>query len=266
MVLRPPSFDRDATVLVVGIGNTSITLAAWHGGQINGPLSIRADDDDALVQALAAHSEAMPGKRPATAVVASVAPRVLENVHDRLAGAVRQAPLIVGETIPLPMEVAVSNRSEIGVDRVCAAAAAYEKIETGCIVIDFGTAVTVDLIDDDGVLLGGAILPGVRMQFRALHERTALLPKVEPAFPDRPYGRNTCEAMQIGVCRGLIGAVRAIVEGYASFLNRWPQVLATGGDLEFLLPHCDFVDTPVAHLPVQGIGLAYAKHMAAHGA
>ncbi len=266
MVLRPPQFDRDAPVVVVGIGNTSITLATWHKGRINVPLSIRADDDDAFDQAMAAHQEAIAGKRPATAVVASVAPQVLENVQDRLTGAVRETPLIVGQAISLPIEVAGTYRREIGVDRVCAAAAAYEKLETGCIVIDFGTAVTVDLIDDDGVLVGGAILPGVRMQFRALHERTALLPEVEPAFPDHPYGRNTCEALQTGVCRGLTGAVRAIVEGYASSLNRWPQVLATGGDLEFLLPHCDFVDTPVAHLSVQGIGLAYAKHMAAHGA
>ena len=144
MVLRPPPFDRNAPILVVGIGNTSITLASWHGGRINVPLSIQADDDDAFDQAMAAHSKAMSGKRPATAVVASVAPGVLENVHDRLTGAVRETPLIVGETIPWPIEVAGSYQREIGVDRVCAAAAAYEKLETGCIVIDFGTAVTVD--------------------------------------------------------------------------------------------------------------------------
>ncbi|MEK6674413.1 MAG: type III pantothenate kinase, partial [Planctomycetota bacterium] len=132
--------------------------------------------------------------------------------------------------------------------------------------VDFGTAVTVDLVDDEGTLLGGAILPGLRMQFRALHSNTAQLPEVEPGFPESPYGRNTTEAIQTGVCRGLIGAVRGLVESYATSLNRWPQVVATGGDLEFLAPHCDFLDTMVTHLALRGVGLAYAKHLSAMGA
>ena len=88
-------------------------------------------------------------------------------------------------------------------------------------------------------------MPGLKMQLCALNEHTAVLPEVEPAMPELPYGRNTIEAMQAGVCRGLIGAVRALVEGYAASLNRWPQVIATGGDLKLIAPHCDFLDTLV---------------------
>ena len=103
-------------------------------------------------------------------------------------------------------------------------------------------------------------------QLSALHEHTAALPEVEPAIPELPYGRDTVEAMQAGVCRGLIGAVRALVEGYAASLNRWPQVIATGGDLKLIAPHCDFLDTLVEHLTLRGIGLAYTKHLEAAGA
>jgi len=125
--------------------------------------------------------------------------------------------------------------------------------------------VTVDLVSDEGSLLGGAILPGVRVQLAALHEHTALLPIVEPAFPQDPIGRGTVEAMQNGVCRGLAGAVRGLVEAYATALNHWPQTVATGGDAVFMAPHCDFLDNVVADLCLRGVGLAYTKHLAAMG-
>jgi type III pantothenate kinase len=104
------------------------------------------------------------------------------------------------------------------------------------------------------------------MQLRALHEFTALLPRVEPAFPELPYGRNTSEAMQIGVCRGVAGAVRGLVEGYATSLNRWPQLIATGGDVEFMAPYCDYIDTCVSRLTLRGLGLAYSRHLLEQGA
>jgi pantothenate kinase type III len=92
------------------------------------------------------------------------------------------------------------------------------------------------------------------------------LPQASPGFPELPYGRNTIEAIQTGVCRGLAGAVRGIVEGYATHLHRWPQVVATGGDSALMTPHCDFIDTWVSDLTLRGIGLAYDKHLAALGA
>jgi len=89
---------------------------------------------------------------------------------------------------------------------------------------------------------------------------------VNPGFPELPYGRNTIEAIQNGVCRGLAGAVRGLVEAYARHLNRWPHVVASGGDVAFLAPHCDFLDTVVSDLTLRGVGLAYDKHLAEMGA
>jgi pantothenate kinase type III len=68
--------------------------------------------------------------------------------------------------------------------------------------------------------------------------------------------------MQTGVCRGLAGAVRGLVEAYAASLGHWPQVVATGGDLPLMGPHCDFLDTQVSHLTLRGIGLAYTAYLA----
>lgn len=265
-MIRPPVYDPTAPIVVVDIGNTTIGVATWHQSRVLSVVANPTTDQTGFEAAFAAHRESAPRGRLAAAVISSVVPEALERVRGFLADALGQEPLVVGDTIPFPMDLALSDKHSVGADRVCQAAAAYDRIQRGCTVISFGTAVTVDLVDDDGAFVGGAILPGLAMQFRALHEFTAKLPRVTPEFPELPYGRNTIEAIQTGVCRGLTGSVRAIVEAYATHLNRWPQVVATGGDAALLAPHCDFLDNVVADLALRGIGLAYDKHLSEMGA
>lgn len=260
-MIRVPAYDPDAPFVVIDIGNSHTSVATWHQGRVKTPLTFDTANHTRLDDFLAAHSDAMPKKTIAATVVSSVVPNALEVFRERIETLTGKQALVVGETIPLPLDVAVRDSKAVGVDRVCAAAAAFDRIQSGCTVVDFGTAVTVDLVDDDGTFLGGAILPGLRLQLRALHEFTAQLPKVEPGFPSLPYGTNTTEAIQTGVCRGLSGAVRALVEAYATKLNRWPQVVATGGDAEFLAPHCDFIDTLASNLVLRGIGLSFTKFL-----
>lgn len=267
MIVGPPSSGPDAPVVVVDIGNTSVDVATWAADELKTPVSAQTADKAEIEKVLAAHFESMPRGKPAATVIASVVPEVLERISEWVREKVDRDPLVIGDAIPLPIDVGVTDKRAIGVDRVCAAFAAYDKLHDACTVVDFGTAVTVDLVDGDGILIGGAILPGPGMQLRALHESTAVLPdNVAPAFPDLPYGRNTIEAMQTGVCRGIVGAVRELVEGYASSLGRWPQVVATGGDLPLFAPHCDFLDTQVDHLTLRGIGRSYTEFLRARGA
>jgi type III pantothenate kinase len=229
-------------------------------------LSVPTREPLAFEDALDAQIQSAPKGRPAAAIIGSVVPDALERVRGRVSDRLDQEALVIGDTIPLPMDVDVTDKKAIGVDRVCEAFAAYDRLQAACTVVGFGTCVTIDLIDDEGTLRGGAILPGMRMQLAAMHEHTAVLPEASPGVPALPYGRNTVEAMQTGVVRGLTGAVRGIVEGYATHLNRWPQVVATGGDAPFFQPHCDFIDTFVSNLVLRGVGLAYSKHLAELGA
>ncbi len=265
MIYQVPEYDAAAPILVIDIGNSTVSLATVTDGALGPPVHVSVDDEAAFTQAHEAHVEAMATDAPAACVLASVVPEALARVRRYLMNLHRLEPLVVGDHIALPMDVAVADSAAMGTDRVCAAVAVYDQIESSCIVIDLGSAVTVDLIDESGTLRGGAILPGLRMQLRALHEFTAQLPQVEPTVPDAPVGGNTIEAMQTGVCRGVIGAVRALVEAYAGELGAWPQVVATGGDVELLAPHCDFVDTFVPNLTLRGIAIAYRKHMANPG-
>lgn len=263
MIYTPRPFDPEAPAVVIDIGNSSIKLATWHKNDLKTPLSVPTEDQAGFREAFSAHTAAAPFGRPVATVIASVVPAAMERIRVHVLAALDQEALVIGENLPLPLDVAVADKATLGVDRVCAAAAAYDRLQTSCTVINFGTAVTVDMVDDEGVFLGGAILPGLRLQLHSLQEHTAQLPQVEPGFPELPYGRNTAEAIQTGVCRGLAGAVRGLVEGYATHLNRWPQAVASGGDAPLMAPHCDFLDTVVRDLTLRGAGVAYSKFLAA---
>jgi len=264
-MIKLPAYDPEAPIVVVDVGNTATKVATWQAGQLKAILSCETTDRNAFADAFTAHWNAVPERHPAATVIGSVVPHALSQIRDHVQGVQDRDALIIGETVPFPIDVTVADPRAIGVDRVCAAAAAFDRIQDACTIVSFGTAVTVDLVDD-GTLLGGAILPGLALQMRALHEFTAALPQATPGTPDLPFGRNTIEAIQIGVCRGLAGAVREIVESYASHLNRWPQVVATGGSAEFMMPFCDFIDTWTADLALRGIALAYQKHLQSMGA
>ncbi len=262
MIQKLPPFDPEAPILVVDIGNTTTHVGTWAAGKLLAPLPVPTHDQKAFEKVYHEHVLAMPRKKPAAVVAACVAPEALTKIQDFVGQQIDMDVLVVGDTIPLPIDISVKDNHTLGVDRACAAAATYERLKHACVVVDFGTAITVDLIDDDGTLLGGAILPGVALQLKALHQYTAQLPLVEAAIPALPYGRDTTEAIQTGVCRGAVGAVRGIIEGYASALNSWPQTVATGGDLALLSPYCDFFDTQVSDLTLYGVGVAYQKYLA----
>ncbi len=262
MIMIPPDFDPEAPVTIIAIGNSRTALAIWADGQVAAVVRVDTGDMGAFDDAFEALARSMPRGRPAAAVVSSVVPSALEKVRERIETLIDRTALVIGEQVALPIDVALAEPLKVGVDRLCNAAAAYERLKHSCVVIDFGTAVTVDLVDDDGVFQGGAILPGLKLQLAALRDHTAQLPDVPVEIPEDPIGRSTREAMQNGVCRGLCGAVRGLVEAYATKINHWPQTVATGGDAVLLAPHCDFLDNVVPDLCLRGVGLAYSRRIA----
>lgn len=265
MIYKVPRVDVDDPVVVIDIGNSTINLATWRKSQLKNPLSTSTTDRAGFEEAYAANLHALAPQSPAATVIGSVVPGTLEWVRQFVDPSNDKEALIVGEKITFPIEVSEEVAATIGTDRVCAAAGAYSKLERSCVIVDFGSAITVDLVNDDGILVGGAILPGVGFQLRALHEYAAQLPAVQPEVPESPFGRNTTEAIQVGVCRGISGAVRALTESYAAHLNHWPHVVATGGDIGLIAPLCDCLDTMVENLSLRGLGIAYDKHIQAMG-
>jgi type III pantothenate kinase len=157
------------------------------------------------------------------------------------------------------MPLDIDNEDEVGVDRVCSAAAAYERVNGACAVASFGTAMTVDCVSSEGHFLGGAILPGFDLSYAALNDGTAQLPRIAVGPPAGVFGRNTHDAILNGVAFGAVGALREIVERFATELREWPQLVVTGGNGALIAELADFVDSVVPDLCLMGIALAHRK-------
>ena len=246
---------------VIDIGNSSLHLGVWSDKGVIDARRVDANDWTGLANALAGLRSNSHDAELVAAVIACVVPDALDPAEETVKRVLELDALTIGHHIPLPMALAVDRPESVGVDRVCAAAAAFERVPGFCAVIDFGTAVTIDLVDDAGVFQGGAILPGPRLQALALGTHAAALPVVAARFPEQPVGKDTTQAIRSGICYGLVGAVRGLVERFATQLNQWPYVIATGGDVEMMAEHCDFIDAAVTDLCLQGVGLAYVRHL-----
>ncbi|MFO0837776.1 MAG: type III pantothenate kinase [Phycisphaerae bacterium] len=253
--MRIPFAD---TILTIEIGNTRAGIALADERGLHDVIRVPHDESAALEDALRSTWAKAGGSRRA-ALIASVAPERTPPIVDLIERACGIAALRLREDVPLPLPLEVERPDEVGADRVCSAAAAYDRIQGPCAVASFGTAITIDCVSAAGAFLGGAILPGLDMSCLALHEHTALLPRVSPGRPQSPFGRSTREAIVAGVAFGAVGALREVVERFATELGQWPHLVITGGNAPLIAELADFVDSVVPDLCLMGIALAYRK-------
>ncbi len=250
----------NASLLILEIGNSHIAVATSVQHQIRTHERFGHDEIDRVVDYAEQAWAALPDNRLKALVAGSVVPKVLAELRERLSKRVDAAMFVVGPDLHHPILLAVEEPDAVGADRVCAAAAAYDQIRAACVIASFGTAVTIDCVNDEGVFMGGAILPGTALQAKALHTGTAQLPEVTVEGAGTVYGASTEEAIRNGIVYGIAGALREITERYATDLKAWPRLVVTGGGAELVSRHCDFIDNLVPDLCVRGIGLAYRKH------
>ena len=246
------------TVLACDVGNTAIGLAVINGDEAENATSMQLGDLSGLGKKLA--ELWTPTEAPHRIIASSVNPTGLKALEAAAAEALSQDVLVIGRDIPLPMETDLPEPESIGTDRLCAAVAAFDKLGVACVVADFGTAVTIDCVNEKGIFQGGAILPGLEVAAASLAEKTAFLPKVELTNPDWVFGKNTQQAIVGGLIFGIRGAVRTLVESYATELGHWPLLIVTGGDAELICSDPamrDIVQSVVADLTLRGAALAY---------
>jgi len=243
-------------LLAVDIGNTRIGVGVWDGDGLHDARRCPADQPEQYAAAIEEAWRAVSGRRRAV-VIGSVDPTTTVRVQ-ALAEKISGLPVFrVRDDLPLPIPVDIENGREVGVDRVCSAAAAYERVHRACAVASFGTAITIDCVSHEGHFLGGAILPGFQLCCDALHSGTAQLPRVNPRLPTSVFGKNTHDAIVNGVVYGLVGALREIVERYATELREWPTLVITGGNAPLVAELAEYVDAVVPDLCLMGIALTY---------
>jgi len=247
-------------LIAIDIGNTSVKIGLFLTGQEKAVRSVCGDESDQLKQIIRQYwGQINESTAKDAVVVSSVKPEWAQKVTAIVPAVTGRRALMLGRDIPLPIEIAVDEPSKVGTDRAVGAAAAFAVVQNAVVVADFGTAVTIDLVDDRGIFRGGAILPGFEISAKALRQYTAGLPEIEVTRPGEPFGRNTTQAINCGLYYSAIGALEELVRRYAERIGRWPQTVITGRAAELIKDDCGFVDQYVPNLVLKGLALAYRK-------
>lgn len=248
-------------LVLVDVGNTRAGIARWSDGFRAAASHIALEPLDAALDHLQRQWDELPSQVRKAVVASSVNPPALEALRAAAESRGITPFLVVGQDIDPPIEADLPEPEKVGTDRLCVAAAAFAGFKSACVVADFGTALTVDLVADNGIFLGGTILPGMNLCARALHEHTALLPLVTFEDADsETLGKDTYSAIRNGISAMMVGALREITERYATEIGKWPPLVISGGDAERVGKNCDFVDRIVPDLCLDGLVLAYQKH------
>ncbi|MHC4482370.1 MAG: type III pantothenate kinase [Planctomycetota bacterium] len=255
-------------IMAIDIGNTNITVGLFLKGEEKFIKSIPGEARAKLEACLKSAWQKVPvaksskeKRRDGVIVVSSVKSVWTKAVQQIAKEALGEKVYIIGKNIPLPMRLWVDKPEEVGTDRVVSAAAAYAVVEDAVVVADFGTAVTIDLVDQHGVFQGGVICPGFEISAEALKKNTAQLPKVKVAKPKAPYGKTTDQAVSCGLYYSAVGTLEEVIRRYAEKIGRWPHTVLTGAAAEMIKDDCDFIDSYVPNLVVKGIVLAYRKYI-----
>ena len=255
-------------IIAIDIGNTNINIGLFLDGEEQFIKSFTGRPREELVDCLVSAWDKIPvaesskeKKHDGVIVVSSVEPAWTELITGIVKETLGEKIHIIGKDIPLPITCWVDEPHKVGTDRVVAAAAAYSVVKDAVVVADLGTAVTIDLVDQNGIFLGGVICPGFEISAKALNENTAQLPHIKVTRPEAPFGKNTSEAINCGLYYSIIGALEEIIRRYAEKIGKWPHTIITGSGAKLIKDDCEFIDNYVPNLVVKGIALAYQKYI-----
>ncbi len=241
-------------LLAIDVGNTNITAGLFRGarlvarGRVPTQASVRA-----LLSSMKVKPSAVDG-----VILSSVVPRATVVLRRSLKQ-LGLKPLILGENIRAPIRNRYRVPSQVGQDRLVNGVAAYFLYGGPAIVVDFGTAVTLDLVSSRREYLGGLIVPGAGIALEALASRTALLPKITLTPPTEFLGRDTRQSMLSGLFHGYGALCDGLVAGLKSRHAPKARVIATGGHCRMLAPYCRSVQIVNPDLTLQGLRLVYSK-------
>ncbi len=251
-------------LLCVDIGNTNIECglfedekltASWR---LNSTIS-RTPDECWQGVAFFLHDADIKTDRVKALAVASVVPRHTSSFVAMALGRFDPDPLVISiDTCPF-LDVRYSDPHQVGADRLCNAYAGYHYYGGPLVVVDFGTAITLDVVSDEGAYLGGVIVPGPLAAASVLHSRTAQLPQVSFNFPEKVIGDSTDHAIRAGLTWGTVDMVDGMIERISRELGTHIRVVATGGYAEPFTNRSRNFTGLRPNLVLEGIRLIYEK-------
>lgn len=222
-------------LLAIDVGNTQTVIGVYDGENLVhmwrlGTIKTNTADELRLKALSLLKAEDIPEEGVRGSALASVVPALTDAWVDALEQMLGEVPLVCSaKTAGSLFKTDYPNPSEIGADRIADAVAVKSRYGAPVVVVDFGTATNIEVIDKNGVFLGGIIAPGVQTSASALFSHATKLAATELIDPGIAIGRSSAEAIQIGVVRGEVARVDGLVSGIFKQLGYTAPVVATGG-------------------------------------
>ena len=261
-------------LLTLDVGNTNTVLGLYRLApdelithwRVSTLRTQTADEYGVLFLNLFAMRKVEAGEVSAI-IISSVVPPLESTLRQVCERYFNLKPMFVEPGIKTGMPILVDNPTEVGADRLVNSVAAFARYGGPCVVVDFGTATTFDMVSAKGEYLGGAIAPGLAISAEALFARAARLSRVDIKKPAKVVGTNTVAAVQSGLYYGYIGLVDGILE---RILNETripdspaPKIIATGGLAHLIVDDSRFIETVDDMLTLDGLRLIYERNRVA---
>ena len=251
-----------AYLLAIDIGNTNITVGLFRGAKLIGKTKISTFFYSSYIKRIKALIKECGLKMDdvGSVVISSVVPLSLARLIvelRKMGGAINIT--ILGKGLKVPIRNMYRIKNEVGQDRLVNAYAAKILYGTPAVIVDFGTAITFDIVSKKGDYLGGLILPGIELSLSSLYKKTALLPKVELKAASSIIGKDTVNSMRGGILFGFGAMCDSLVARYKKILGKSTKVIATGGSSDLMRRYAKSIQHVDENLTLRGLQLISVK-------
>lgn len=253
-------------LLAIDIGNTNILIGGLKDDQIMFKVRIATDrtrtsdqygvEIKNMIEALGFRIDQI-----SDCIIASVVPPVFNSVCTGVIKIIGKKPMVVGPGLKTGLNIHVDVPSQVGSDRIVIAVAALAEYKAPLILIDMGTATTIEVVEPENVYMGGVIFPGVRVALDALTSRAAQLPGISLDQPRQVIGKNTVDCMRSGTMYGNAAMIDGLIDRIEEELGHSSTIIATGGLARFITPLCKREIIVEKDLLLKGLNILYKKNI-----
>ena len=252
-------------ILTIDIGNSNIVIGGVEGDEIVFEARLRTEstktsdqycvDLKILLDVYGIKVERIEG-----AIIASVVPQVLNSFQTAVKKLTGKTSLVVGPGLKTGLNIHMDVPSQVGSDRIVIAVAALAEYKAPLILMDMGTATTIEVVEPDNHYMGGIIFPGVKLSLDALTSRAAQLPGISLDKPKQVIGKNTVDCMRSGMLYGTAAMIDGLIDRMEEELGHPSTLIATGGMAQFVTPLCKHSIILEKDLLLKGLNIIYKKN------